>query len=22
VFLSGVGPRHPETNKIPEGIEA
>ena len=22
VFLSGVGPRHPQTDKIPEGIEA
>jgi len=22
VFLSGVGPRHPKTDKIPEGIEA
>ena len=22
VFLSGVGPRHPETDEIPEGIEA
>ena len=22
VFLSGVGPRHPETDDIPEGIEA
>jgi len=22
VFLSGVGPRHPETDKIPEGIES
>jgi len=22
VFLSGVGPRHPETDKIPEGIKA
>lgn len=22
VFLSGVGPRHSETDKIPEGIEA
>ena len=22
VFLSGVGPRHPVTDKIPEGIEA
>ena len=22
VFLSGVGPRHPDTDKIPEGIEA
>ena len=21
-FLSGVGPRHPKTDKIPEGIEA
>ena len=22
VFLSGVGPRHPETDEIPDGIEA
>ena len=22
VFLSGVGPRHPETDEIPEGIKA
>ena len=22
VFLSGVGPRHPETDEIPEGIES
>ena len=22
VFLSGVGPRHPKTDEIPEGIEA
>ena len=22
VFLSGVGPRHPDTDAIPEGIEA
>ena len=22
VFLSGAGPRHPKTDKIPEGIEA
>ena len=22
IFLSGVGPRHPKTDKIPEGIEA
>ena len=22
LFLSGIGPRHPETEKIPEGIEA
>jgi 2-aminomuconate deaminase len=22
VFLSGIGPRHPETERIPEGIEA
>ena len=22
VFLSGIGPRHPETEQIPQGIEA
>ena len=22
LFLSGIGPRHPETEQIPEGIEA
>ena len=22
IFLSGVGPRHPQTDEIPEGIEA
>ena len=22
LFLSGIGPRHPQTEKIPEGIEA
>ena len=22
VFLSGIGPRHPETDEIPDGIEA